>query len=197
MASSALEAWQIQRQRRIDELLAAHAIVGGSGPGRRWDTEQLNWALTLRVAGEFQGFARDLHDLAVDHFVTVVARGDDRLSLVLRLQLTENRTLDRGNATPGAIGADYRRFGLSLWDALRSADYRAHLWNRKLELLNEARNAIAHANDAKLVALRERGYPIKLKTVRRWKDALDGLAATMDDVVSDYLDSLLGGGRPW
>ena len=28
--------------------------------GRRWQTEQLNWALILRLAAEFQGFARDL-----------------------------------------------------------------------------------------------------------------------------------------
>ena len=35
-----------------------------SDPARRKATEQLNWALALRLAGEFQGFARDLHDEA-------------------------------------------------------------------------------------------------------------------------------------
>lgn len=34
---------------------------------------EFNWALTLQLAGEFQGFARDLHDLAVDHFATAVS----------------------------------------------------------------------------------------------------------------------------
>jgi hypothetical protein len=197
MASRAYDTWRGQRQHRIDELLAAHSAVGGSGPGRRWATEQLNWALTLRLAAEFQGFARDLHDLAVEHFVGVVAGGNEPLASAIRNRMNENRALDRGNANPGSIGADYQRLGLSLWSALRSADSRADAWNANLEALNEARNGIAHADDGKLVALRDRGYPVKLRTVRRWKRNLDGLATTMDYVVSDYLDTLLRAGRPW
>jgi hypothetical protein len=66
-----------------------------------------------------------------------------------------------------------------------------------LAALNEARNAIAHADDNKLLALRGRGYPITLTTVRRWKTSLDGLVRTMDDVVGAYLGRLLGTGSPW
>jgi hypothetical protein len=195
--SGAYLAWQGQRQRRIDQLLQAHTRLRDSGLGRTPQTEQLNWALTFRLAGEFQGYARHLHDLAVDHFVAVVGGTNALLGNVLRARLTENRQLDRGNATPGSLGSDYGRLGLTLWAALEVADYRAPAWNRNLEALNQARNAIAHAEEGRLLALRAAGYPVTLYTVRRWKTSLDGLAHTMDDVVSDYLDRLLGAGRPW
>jgi hypothetical protein len=195
--SVAHQTWCGQRQHRIDQLLQAHKTLGGSGPGRRWRTEQVNWALTLRLAGEFQGFARDLHDLAVDHFVGVVAKANPLLANVLRARVTGNRQLDKGNAHPGSLGADFALLGMTLWAALETANPRALVWNRELTALNEARNAIAHAEEGRLIALRADGYPITLETIRRWKRALDALAGTMDDVVSDYLDILLGAGRPW
>lgn len=61
MTSAALAGWQEERAERLAQLVDAHQSVGGSGPGRRVGTEQLNWALILRVASEFQGFARQLH----------------------------------------------------------------------------------------------------------------------------------------
>ena len=99
MPSVALVSWQTDRQQRIEELNAAHRAVGGRGPGRRWRTRQLNWAMTLRLAAEFQGFARDLHDLAVDHFATTASGGNTQLAGVLRERLTTNRQLDRQRAT--------------------------------------------------------------------------------------------------
>jgi hypothetical protein len=197
VSSAAYVTWRGQRQDRIDQLLQAHHTLGGSGPGRRWRTEQVNWALTLRLAGEFQGFARDLHDLSVDYFVTVAARANPPLANVLRARMTGNRQLDRGNAHPGSLGADFALLGLTLWGALETANPRSALWNRELTALNDARNAIAHAEEGRLAALRADGYPITLGTIRRWRRNLDGLVETMDDVASDYLDQLLGAGRPW
>jgi hypothetical protein len=195
--STARLAWFGNRQARIDQLLEAHRTIGGSGPGRRWRTEQLNWALTLRLAGEFQGFARELHDVAVDHIVAVVAGGNTGLANVLRAGMTARRQLDRGNASPGTLEEDYRRLGLDLWPDLQAASPRVPVWRTDLAALNEARNAIAHANQNRLVTLRTRGYPITLTTVRRWKTGLDGLVRTMDDVVGAYLGRLLGTGSPW
>jgi hypothetical protein len=137
--------------------------MGGSGPGRRWRTEQLNWALVLRLAAEFQGFARDLHDLAVDEFVAVSARGDPALTGVLRALATRGRALDRGNAHPSALGDDYGRLGLTFWDALRTADHRARSWQDDLSALIRARNAIAHADEGALIKLRDEGYPLVLR----------------------------------
>ncbi len=181
----------------MDELLAAHAAVEGIGPGRRWRTSQLNWALTLRIAGEFQGFARDLHTLAVEHFVASVGGSNPALANVLRVRLTTNRQLDRGNAQPGSLGSDFGLLGMSLWDLLDAADSWTAQRRVNLEKLNEARNAVAHANEAELLLIARAGYPMRLPTIRRWRRTLDGLARTMDYVVSDYLDGLLGTGRPW
>ena len=96
--SMALASWRSDRQQRLDELLAAHQTVGGAGPGRRWRTRELNWALTLRLAGEFQGFARHLHDLAVDHFVATLAGGNTQLADTLRRG--RQRTGSLTKATP-------------------------------------------------------------------------------------------------
>jgi hypothetical protein len=195
--SLALLSWRAERQRRLDELLAAHQTVGGAGPGRRWRTRELNWALTLRLAGEFQGFGRDLHDLAVDYFVDIVSAGNADLAQVLRERTTTNRQLDRGNAQPGSLGSDFAMLGLTLWPALEQADPRAAGWNASLERLNTARNAIAHVDEDTLAQLRRENQPVTLAAIRTWRRGLDQLAATMDDVVSAYLDQLLGHGRPW
>jgi hypothetical protein len=195
--SVAHQTWQTERQRRIDQLLQAHQTIGGSGRGRRWRTEQLNWALTLRLAGEFQGYARELHDLAVEHFVAAVAQNNSRLANVIRNRMTQGRWLDKGNAHSESLEGDFGRLGVTLWSALGVAHPHASKWKNNLDALNKARNAIAHAEVGKLVKLRQDGYPITLVTIRRWKRSLDGLVETMDDVVSDYLDRLLGAGRPW
>lgn len=195
--SIALTSWRTDRAQRLDELLAAHQTVGGAGPGRRWRTRELNWALTLRLAGEFQGFARHLHDLAADYFVDTVSGGNAQLAEVLERRTKTNRQLDRGNAQPGSLGSDFLLLGLTLWPALERADPRASDWNTSLDRLNMARNAIAHVDQDTLDQLRRDGYPVTLAAVRGWRRDLDRLAITMDDVVSAYLDDLLGQGRPW
>jgi hypothetical protein len=197
MPSTALTSWRSERRHRLDELLAAHQAVRGTGRGRRWRTRELNWALTLRLAGEFQGFARDLHDLAVDFFVATASAGNVDLAKVLQERVTTNRLLDHGNAQPGSLGSDFALLGLALWPALTRADVRAADWNKSLDRLNRTRNAIAHVDENELEALRLEGYPVTLIAVGKWTRDLDGLAATMDDVVSAYLDQILGQGRPW
>jgi hypothetical protein len=157
----------------------------------------LNWALTLRLAGEFQGYARDLHSLSVTHFADTVAQGNSRLGNLLQAQFTTNRALDHQNATPSSLGADFGRLGLQLWPVLRFASAHTPRWQASLEALNRARNAIAHSNEDDLDELARGGHPMRLQTIRHWHRDLDRLAGTMDDVVADYLDGLLRTGRPW
>jgi hypothetical protein len=197
LPSTAYLAWFGYRQARIGQLLVAHQTLSGTGRGSRSRAEQLSWVLTLRLAGEFQGFARELHDVAVDHLVAVVAGGNTGLANVLRAGMTARRQLDRGNASPANLEEDYLRLGVLFWPDLRAANSRAPAWKANLAALNEARNAIAHVDERKLNALRARGYPITLTTVSRWKTSLDGLVRTMDDVVGAYLGRLLGTGSPW
>lgn len=199
MPSAALIEWQTTRANRIDDLLEAHVQVGGVGAGRRWRTEQLNWALILRVAAEFQGYCRDLHDLAADEVAVAAGQLNGPLQLVVRGMLTEGRRLSSGNAGPGHLGSDFGRFGLSLWPELNARwPSRAVGWNRQLEALNDARNAIAHADHAKIVELESRGYRLaQLRTIKRFRSSVNGLASGMDEVLGSYLYRLLGGPGPW
>ena len=131
MPSAALLAWHGERSNRFDELIEAHSRVGGAGAGRRTDTEQINWALILRLSAEFQGFVRELHTLGVEVFAERAAPNAQRLESVITILLTQNLQLDRGNAAPGDIGAAFDRFGLSWWPALSARDRRTD--NRRSE----------------------------------------------------------------
>jgi len=197
MASTALASWQGERSEHLDELLDAHKLVGGPARGRRWRTAALNEALILRLAAEFQGFARDLHDQASDVFASWIAPSSPTVEQVVRNRLVGGRELERGNAQPGSIGGDFGRFGFEVWRELHRRDGRTARHNESLGLLNDARNGLAHSDDAKLAALREQGYPLALGTFRRWRRDLDALAANLDDETSNHLARLFGRQRPW
>lgn len=197
MTSAALGVWRSERAARLDELFEAHRRVGGPGAGRRTETEQINWALVLRLAGEFQGFARDLHFQGTGVFAASLAAANPAAASTVRTLVTLNLNLDRGNAEPGSLGDAFNRFGLSWWPALEARDARTTARQRHLARLNQARNAIAHARYSELEALRQVGFPMTLDTVRTWRSALSGLATTMDGVLSAHLSSLFGAPRPW
>jgi len=59
MASAALARWRAERSSRLDELVQAHRRITGAAAGRPTQTQQINWALVLQLAVDFQGFARD------------------------------------------------------------------------------------------------------------------------------------------
>lgn len=197
MASRALERWRQGRFTRLDELVAAHGRVGGTGAGRRTDTQQINWALILQLAAEFQGFARDLHIEGVETFASWTAPTNPRLRTVLVALLTRRLQLDRGNANPESLAEAFERFGLQWWPALRARDQRSQQREHELRQLNTARNAIAHSLHGQIHRLREQGYPLTLATFRRWRASLNGLARTMDMELSHYLGTFFGQPRPW
>jgi hypothetical protein len=178
-------------------LRAAHQALGGTGPGRRWVTDELNQALVLRLASEFQGFARDLHDEAGVFVAARLAPGNRQLQDSLRIPYTFNRKLSQGNADPGTLGNDFGLFGIALWAELHSRfQDRARDWNQKLAALNMARNGIVHDDGAKVARVQADGWPLTLRSVDRWKSALDGLARGMDHVVGGQL-KLVYGSSPW
>jgi hypothetical protein len=194
MSSSALNGWQQERAARLDELVAAHQRIGGSAAGRRWQTEQLNWALILRLAAEFQGFARELHDLGSQ---AIAAGASGPMVNVVQRSLVLNRQLDRGNARPSALGSDFGRFGIDWWPELTKRDARTTGRQQQLELLNRARNAIVHSLPTDLAQLEKEGQPPTLATVKKWRRALNALAATMDGVLSAHIAQLTNGSTPW
>ncbi|MBJ7324826.1 MAG: hypothetical protein JHC70_21115 [Rhodococcus sp.] len=198
MGSSALAVWEDERAKRIDELMEAHRTVGGSDRGRRWKTQQLNWSMILRLASELQGYARDLHDLAVAEFVNGLASGFPAAESAIGTQLSNKRLLDSGNAQPGSLGNDFARFGLQLWPALRAHDSRAAGWNTDLEALNKARNAIAHDDVLKLQELKVDGYNLNnLTTFRAFRRSMNFLVPALDTVVADHLAAVYRKGKPW
>ncbi|WP_344315332.1 hypothetical protein [Fodinicola feengrottensis] len=177
---------------KLDRLMQTHVIVAGSGSGRRWAAEELNHAIVLRLASEFQGFCRELHTEAVDFVADVLSRGDHGLKVMVRFPYEHGRRLDRGNADPSALGSDFGLLGMRIWDALRSTyPAKGELWRRKLELLNAARNGIAHDDQTKLGVVRAAGWPLTLASARSWRAGLDGLVVGMDHVVKRHVQDTL------
>jgi hypothetical protein len=153
----------------------------------------------MRLAAEFQGFARDLHDLAIDYYVRQIDTVNPTLGNIVRIDMTRGRQLGRGNAQSGSLGNDFSRLGLFFWDTLDAeSNNRSKKWRKELDSLNLARNAIAHDDQANFLELRALGkFPITLRTITAWRRSLDALAMSMDDVVSIFLGSIMKGPRPW
>lgn len=189
MASESLKRWNAERIAALDEIEDAHTAVGGSERGRRYATQQINYAYAAILSSQFQAFCRDLHSESIDYLVTVAPAG---LRGALRVEFLLNRTLDRGNPHPGGIGSDFNRLGVDFWAEV----YLLHASNnRRRELLQELvnwRNAIAH-QDFMPVG----GDPtLRLGTVRSWRSATNALATFFDRVMRTYLGGLIGV-PPW
>ncbi len=120
---------------------------------------------------------------------------DPGIAAVVDANLTFARQLDRGNAQPSAIGADFNRLRLDFWTVVKATDARNAARQRKLEELNDWRNAIAHHDiESNRSGLRPR--EVTLAACRSWRGALDGLAESFDRVLADRIETLLGS-RPW
>jgi hypothetical protein len=150
----------------------------------------------IRLASEFQGFARDLHDEACDTF-SAWSPSNAQVQELVRNVLRFRRGLDLGNAHPGNIGEDFGRFGFGLWPSLNQYSRRATVYNKSLERLNKARNGIAHSQDDQLAELRAEGFPMDLTTFRLWRRHLDSLASILDDELGNQLGILFSRNKPW
>jgi hypothetical protein len=189
MPSQSLRCWLDERARSLDDIEHAHRRVGGSARGRRRRTLQLNYAYMVLLSSHFQGLCRELHDECVRFLVQSIAPVG--LQEAVRSILTENRKLDSGNPNPGNLGSDFKRFGLTFWDAVDLIDVRNRARRRDLQELNGWRNAIAH-HDARSLAIR----PLHLRQVREWRRVCENLALCFDEVMRAYLESITGA-SPW
>ncbi len=189
MPSESLKRWTGVRVNALDEIEDAHESVGGSERGRRYATQQINYAYAAILSSQFQAFCRDLHSESIDHLVTVVPAA---LQDPLKVEFLLNRTLDRGNPHPGGIGSDFNRLGVDFWHEV----YALHALNdRRRALLQELidwRNAIAH-QDFNPVG----GDPtLHLTKVRGWRSAVNALTGFFDRVMGKYLEGLIRA-SPW
>ena len=107
--------------------------------------------------------------------------------------MVQNRKLNQGNPNPGNLGSDFNRFGLVFWNVARNLDFRNQARQNRLEELNLWRNAIAHQdfNRATLGAT-----ALRLQMVREWRRACDRLATAFDEVMRQYIQSIVGA-SPW
>lgn len=195
VASQALAIWRTNSSEKLDELIAAHASVGGTAPGRRYATEQLNASLIVQIAAHFQLYCRNLHSEAAQVLVAAAPGG---YRSMLRVAFTDRRGLDRGNASAETISADFARFDLDLWAAATAVSSLTATRRARLEQLNTWRNAIAHQDfvfSSQQQTLLS-GTSLTLPWARRWRSACKGLAQTFDKVVAAHLEAA-SGARRW
>src|SRR4029077_9204700 len=110
MPSRASRHWSRTRSTELDEVEAAHTLLGGTARGRRYTTQQINRAYAVLLASQFQGFARDLHTESINYLVAVIP--DLGFRAAMRQELLWNRQLDSRNANQGTIGGDFGRLGI-------------------------------------------------------------------------------------
>src|SRR5438874_13698270 len=193
MPSLSLQKWFAERASTLNDIESAHRSVRGSGPGARAATQQINQAYAVLLLAQFQGYCRDLHSEAADHFVVTVT--DPDLRDMLRDNLLFGRKLDRGNPNPGNLGSDFNRFNLAFWSRVDAHRHQNATRKSALEELNAWRNAIAHQDF--LASMLKAGRPnLTLAQVQAWRKACDGLARSFDHVLHGHLQTLTGT-APW
>jgi hypothetical protein len=195
VASRALTIWQTDSSDKLDELIIAHASVGGIARGRRYATAQINASLVVQLAAHFQLFCRDLHTETARLLVLAAPAG---YRAMLRVGFTRRRGLDRGNASAQTIGSDFERFDLDIWAEASVVSLRTEMRRMRLNQLTAWRNAVTH-QDFAFSAQQESllsGTHLTLAWARRWRAACDGLAHTFDDVVAAHVQ-IATGRRPW
>lgn len=201
--SPALVEWFGSRRANVDELRRAHAAVGnvgpGAGPGRppKAGTEQINEALVLRVTTEFQGFVRDLLDLTAIKIV----RGSGctpPFQAQLITMSTRDRLIDRGNPHLDAIKDDFSRLGMPGIGAALAAKNNLHAADAAtLKQLVELRNALAHDDSDKVLALSHRGIRATKAYATGCRASLGRTARALDQVVWDHLLGVFPAAHPW
>lgn len=191
--SRALDTWNSLQLQRLSHLEAAHAAVGGTKRGRRYTTTQVNHALVVAIAAQFQGFCRNLHSEGVNVLAAEIE--DEELRAIVAAGMTGNRALDRSNANEDAIAKDFERIGIDIWaDAAIVNPGLTPRRKEALKMLLMWRNAIAHQdfNPEKLGGRTE----ARLREAKGWLAACAGLACIFDRVVGDHLAAITGN-RPW
>lgn len=196
MPSPAFTEWQTWGLTRLDELEGVHADARGTGPGRRWGTEQLNRSLFVALVAQFQTYCRNLHDDTID---VQVAHATAEQTNLLRTLMTQGRKLDTQTPRTSVLGSDFPRLGFSLLDGVRAHGAPGTAGTlRLLDVLVDFRNAIVHGNETQIRAIIASGdVKATIGSYRAYRRMIARLATTMDEVVAARLASLLNVPPPW
>jgi hypothetical protein len=190
MPSRALQQWRTTQRAELDRLEAA---VRSSERALR---RQLVDAYILLLAGHFQLYCRRLHEEAVDIAVGSVQPAG--AGAVMRSLLLDHRQLDRRNAHPAVLVADFEWLTTNLWADLVQQDPGNDRRRRLLDQLNVWRNAIAHQAFSATGgnAARAAGTARTLHWARLWRTNCSALAQQMDKLVRVGLTNQFGV-EPW
>lgn len=173
MPSDALRALN-SRLRDVDQLMAAHATVGGLDPGRRYDVEGLNRAAVLMLCGHLEGYVEDVMREAL-------GKVDQRIDAKPLLSGFHNPWPDRIDDLFVFIGMSKPCRAIS-WQKAGNKAVRDNL-----EQLVATRNRIAHGTT---------GVTVHKGDVTRYRGYVEGFAARFDALVRAQLRTLIGS-QPW
>lgn len=182
--------------RRAQGLLDT-AGPGSAGSSARTGTHPVSEALILRIVTEFQGYVRDLWDLAVVALVRGAGCAFEH-ETSLTSAMSRDRWLDRGNPHLDAVRKDAERLGIdSLGSRLQAANQRHAGDATLLGDLLELRNALAHDDRKRLFTLSLRGAQPTLGYADAAYQGVDRYAHALDKVVWDHLNGLFPAVDPW
>jgi hypothetical protein len=173
MPSDALRALT-ERLRDVDQLMAAHATVGGLEPGRRYDVEGLNRAAVLMLCAQFEGYVEDVMTEAL-----AVINGD--LDPTPLLSNFHNPWPDRIDELFAFMGMVKPCREIS-WQKASNQSVRTNL-----EELVRTRNRIAHGVT---------GVSVRKVDVIRFRKYIKGFTERFDKAVRRRVRDLTGS-YPW
>lgn len=191
MPSAALIRWQNDRMPRLG-LMDAHCAglfaPPFAAPVPPLAQESLQGYVVL-VSGHFQGFCRDLYAECAQICVAAAPAG---LRTTMQAQFAARLALDTGNPTITNIRADFERFNFLL--DLDGADPGNPQRVTHLGHLNYWRNHVAHQKSTPPPP----GVPavLTLADIQAWRASCDGLAISLDDIMTQELTRILGV-APW
>jgi hypothetical protein len=197
--SAPLVAWRRPRRWAIAALEQASDVMEETdGPG-----QPIAHAYVLRLVAEFQGFVRDLHDLAIERMVDLAVPDVQYRPLMVNAA-TRGRSIDRGNAHLSSLTSDFQRLGLTkLGEKLTRLNVQ---WaspkgggdgdGTRQKALVDLRNALAHGNQGEVDGLRASGVEDTIVWARDCLPGLDRTAHALDQAVWDHMVSIFDQ-EPW
>jgi hypothetical protein len=146
---------------------------------------------------EFQGFVRDLHDIAVNAFARGAQVPDVRRPPVVHAA-TSGRKLDLGNAGLREIKLDFQRLGFVSLGAELAEQNRNHAADKaRYEQLTVLRNALAHGNAIQLRSLAAEEIKPTMTWGRSVLPPLNRMAGALDRSVWNHARKSYPSIDPW
>ena len=186
MPSQALNIWRTDRIARLIAVERQCAATAALIPPNLELADENPRGLTMILSAHFQGYRRDLHTEC-----TMILAGRIRnktIRILFQDQFTTGRALDRGSPNLQNINQDFKRLSFDFNLAKFDTDNNPRI--KALDELNKSRNTAAHHDKPP-----EKGMP-DLIEIQNWRIACEGLATSLDRLMSRELQRVLGK-PPW